>query len=409
MEVYKDESSSLVIKNLNMKDITLEIFQKGHFEYKELYQILNSPGFKNSMIQYLTKDGNFTASLLVSEKDPKFGTALVKAYSDLYFRGLDGWKEIIASEASKDLATDILIGYIYNSSDIISQMSAEKEGFSLVKKLSEALKWYLAKEMNEHLEDAGILNQLNKEITSLQDSSEFSKALISGKIDDVLDILVKNGSNISAKKISDFFNRFYKSSEYVNKASEYLKKFGYAVDGIMVTKDTMNNFSKFNALANANKYYIEMLDYIEKNCELKAMVNASKEVKALIYREFSSLEYVLQDAIQKGTDIAINEALKFAGTKVPILNIIKTGFDLGKFAGNALFNVSSMQESYDKLRCYTYLNKALSSWTISKNTKFAESLISQNNVDADNAAYEYLYTLDILAEGRIGESVKYFV
>ncbi len=402
MEVYKDESSSLVIKNLNMKDITLEIFQKGHFEYKELYQILNSPGFKNSMIQYLTKDGNFTASLLVSEKDPKFGTALVKAYSDLYFRGLDGWKEIIASEASKDLATDILIGYIYNSSDIISQMSAEKEGFSLVKKLSEALKWYLAKEMNEHLEDAGILNQLNKEITSLQDSSEFSKALISGKIDDVLDILVKNGSNISAKKISDFFNRFYKSSEYVNKASEYLKKFGYAVDGIMVTKDTMNNFSKFNALANANKYYIEMLDYIEKNCELKAMVNASKEVKALIYREFSSLEYVLQDAIQKGTDIAINEALKFAGTKVPILNIIKTGFDLGKFAGNALFNVSSMQESYDKLRCYTYLNKALSSWTISKNTKFAESLISQNNVDADNAAYEYLYTLDILAEGRIG-------
>lgn len=402
MEVYKDESSSLVIKNLNMKDITLEIFQKGHFEYKELYQILNSPGFKNSMIQYLTKDGNFTASLLVSEKDPKFGTALVKAYSDLYFRGLDGWKEIIASEASKDLATDILIGYIYNSSDIISQMSAEKEGFSLVKKLSEALKWYLAKEMNEHLEDAGILNQLNKEITSLQDSSEFSKALISGKIDDVLDILVKNGSNISAKKISDFFNRFYKSSEYVNKASEYLKKFGYAVDGIMVTKDTMNNFSKFNALANANKYYIEMLDYIEKNCELKAMVNASKEVKALIYREFSSLEYVLRDAIQKGTDIAINEALKFAGTKVPILNIIKTGFDLGKFAGNALFNVSSMQESYDKLRCYTYLNKALSSWTISKNTKFAESLISQNNVDADNAAYEYLYTLDILAEGRIG-------
>lgn len=204
-EVYKDETSSLVIKNLGAKDIVLEIFQKGHFEYKEIYQIINSLGFRNSMVHYLTKDGNFTSSLLVSEKDPKFGTILVKAFSNLYFRGLDGWKEIISNEASKDIATDILIGYIYNSSKVVSGMSGTKESFTLIKKLNEALDWYFAKQMNNHLEDSGMLKELSTEISSLKDSSQFTNALISGDIEKLSEVLIQHGSSVDVKKMSEFF------------------------------------------------------------------------------------------------------------------------------------------------------------------------------------------------------------
>lgn len=67
---------------------------KGHPDNpKTYYGPMLKEDFQNICIGFLKNDANYPATLLVSEKDPKFGTKLCGFVSNTLFRGIDGWEE----------------------------------------------------------------------------------------------------------------------------------------------------------------------------------------------------------------------------------------------------------------------------------------------------------------------------
>ncbi|MFR8222514.1 MAG: hypothetical protein ACLU9T_16560 [Blautia faecis] len=69
----------------------------GNCEYDysgQIDQWLLDRGTSNAM-NYLVKDKNFTNLMAVATFDTDFGERLTEAWSNMLFRGTDGWREIL--------------------------------------------------------------------------------------------------------------------------------------------------------------------------------------------------------------------------------------------------------------------------------------------------------------------------
>ena len=78
----------------------------GNCEYDysgQIDQWLLDQGTSNAM-NYLVKDKNFTNSMAVATFDTDFGERLTEAWSNMLFRGTDGWREIFTCSTSREQA-----------------------------------------------------------------------------------------------------------------------------------------------------------------------------------------------------------------------------------------------------------------------------------------------------------------
>ena len=79
---------------------------KGDYTSEMCEFLLNKGTFDT--LKYLCKDANFTASTFVAEKDATMGDLLVMIITDTYYRGWDGWKDLIDGSTSVEEAEKIM-------------------------------------------------------------------------------------------------------------------------------------------------------------------------------------------------------------------------------------------------------------------------------------------------------------
>lgn len=227
------------------------------------FDILTEDSFQNVCIGFLRHDENYPASLLVSQKDPKFETMLSGFLSNVVFRGVEGWEEQFLQMGSTKAAQEMLLGFISESNSTVEKITNTNKTLSYGEDLIEGLTSFTGAEMIKHMDDTEMLSAISSKIKTSKSSSSFMSLLLEGDYDSIADYFC-SGTNISVGQMSDFFERFYSSTEYLGLVGSAMEKLGYAGDIASATSATLANLANLNALKNANECYIECLDYLAR-------------------------------------------------------------------------------------------------------------------------------------------------
>lgn len=362
---------------------------------KAYYSPMVDEKFQSNCINLLTNDANYPASLLVSHKDPKFGTKLTSFISNTVFRGIEGWEEQLLKTGSTRDAQKILLGFI-------SESSAEVEAIATIEKTTEvannvvtALKTFTSGKILENLNDTGILNTIANEINTSQSQSSFMNMILEGDCTKITQYFGTK-TDVSSEKILDFFDSFYDSTEYLKLVDKYMKTLGYVGKISSVTSKTLANIKDLIALKEADDYYIECLEYLAANCSYQPVRTAATQLKNSVSNDYSAALFVLFDALQTGTNLGIDALIQEASLKLPPeVQLYKAALDLGITLGNELFGIKEAQEAYDKLRSAVYINKSLGEWVQEKNNAFKNSFNSNITDSIQPNAVDLIQALNL--------------
>lgn len=400
-----DFQNGVYKKNPNLDFSSSSPDNPSGMDLKEYYKPLIEDNFKINCHQLLTNEANFTATLLVSEKDKKFSTEVVSAMAHCYFGGIEGWEEQFLKTGSKKESIDILLGLIDESASNLEKVEYANKRIKYANKLMKALKLFQAGQMREHLEDANLLSKLGDKLDTYTGDSAFLNALYSQDVDKIRDFLT-DGTNLSKSKVQNFIDTFFDSSDYLDVIQDGLKYLGHGMKIMGATAKILDRICYLDALASVDQIYFKYLDAVAEHSHYEPMKSAALEVRHALDSEYNSACFVLKEAIIDGGNFIVEEVIDKATSAFSVVKLAKTAYDLGSLTSNLLFGISSKQEAYDKLRSIAYMNQAGLYFCQMNRTEFYSVYFEGDEEQIQDSAEKYLGGLNLLASGRIsGEKI----
>ena len=375
-------------------------------------------------MKYLCTSANFPASTFVAENDAKFGNLLAMAITDTYYRGWDGWRDLMDGSTSVEDADKII-------ASLLDAYQVEVEGLS---KAKTAQKY--AKMMNDAFGDYSkstkMLDSLNSEeiqvVRQYFSEDNLARLLFEGKYDEIASpvnqILQQSGMNQIMQKSEVFkagteaskaWNKkmegFTQSAEMSNIAKKGcqtklggleigggLKDIGYSLKLVSFSQDTINYLYQLDSLLNADEMYCEMLLYVQENCPYSVVQEAAGNLYSVISDGMAGItadvavkimNKVGEKVIDKALDAACDASLPFA--------IIKAGFDWGVSLSNLFFKTEKTQVLKDSLRSQAFLANTIGRWAISKEIEYMAAIGTE---EESLRAKEFYYSLYMVWEAR---------
>lgn len=328
-------------------------------------------------IKYLCNDSNFMNSIYVHENDSIFESKITLMLSDIYYRGLDGWKDLFASATSKTDAEKILATLMKEYQSDVEQLAMAKNAKKYAGYFVKGLKDYTkAGEIAALLNDEDIEKLLD--IITMQKVSEL---LIKGEVKELSTYFQEEGGYSEDSEIVKIFNNYMNSQSLANTLSEGL---GFLDSGQLtihsLKQDTFNCLYQLESLADADKMYLEMLQYLKDNCCLDVLKDAAGELHNVINEIYEEeLRYVSKALKDAAADKAVDA--------LPYGKIIKTGFDWGENISSDIFHNSNTQQLKDNMRTIAYIGNSLSQWVIDNQRNFSASADFDKNMYARKLYY----------------------
>ena len=389
----------------------------------EMRDFLTNKGTFNTL-KYLCNSSNYTASTFVAEKDTKFGNLLVMSLTDTYYRGWDGWKDIIDGSTSVAEAEKIL-------ASLLKEYQREVEGLSQAKTAQKYAK-IINNAFSDYIKSANLFKALNSEeiqvVRNYFSDENLAKLLYEGKYNEIVSpvnqILQMEGMNQIMQK-SEVFQAGTEASKSWNKMMERftqsaevtktLKKgcqsklgkleiggglsdIGDALNFVSLSQDALNYIYQIETLLTADEMYSEMLLYVKENCAYSVVQEAAGNLYSVINdRARGVTEAFKRFATDKLGEQALDLALQAASDSSHIFAIIKAGFDWGATLSNTVFKVGSAQELKDSLRSQAFLANTLGRWVLSKETEYISAIGTE---DEALKAKEMYYSLYMAWESR---------
>lgn len=389
----------------------------------EMREFVLNKGTQNTL-KYLCTSSNFSASTFVAEKDAKFGNLLVMALTDTYYRGWDGWKDLIDGSTSVEEAEKII-------ASLLNAYQGEVEGLSMAKTAQKYAKM-INNAFLDYTKSTNMFEALNSEeiqvVRKYFSDENLTKMLYEGKYDEIVSpvnqILQQEGMNQIVQKSEVFqagteaskswnkmMDGFAQSAEMSNIAKKGcqkklgilevgggLKDIGTILEVASFAQDTLNYLYRLESLLMADEMYCEMLLYLQENCPYSVVQEAAGNLYSVINDGVNGIiSDVVKNAMNLGGEMVLDKSLDIACKACVPLSIIKAGFDWGVTLSNTFFKVGTTQELKDSLRIQAFLANTLGRWAISKEMEYL-SAIGTN--DEALKAKELYYSLYMVWESR---------
>ena len=389
----------------------------------EMRDFLTNKGTYNTL-KYLCNSSNFTASTFVAEKDAKFGNLLVMALTDTYYRGWDGWKDIIDGSTSVEEAEKII-------ASLLNAYQSEVEGLSQAKTAQKYAKM-INDAFSDYTKSTNMFRALkNEEIQAVRkyfSDENLTKLLYNGKYEEIVSpvnqILQMEGmSQIMQKsevfqagteaskswnKMIEGFTQSAEMSNIAKKGCEKklgglevgggIKDIGKILKRISLAQDTINYLYRLESLLAADEMYCEMLLYIQENCPYSVVQEAAGNLYSVINDGVEGIVLdVVNNAMNLGGEKAIDMTLDAACKGSVPFAMIKAGFDWGVTLSNTFFKVGTAQELKDSLRSQAFLANTLGGWALSNEMDYLSAIGTD---DEAIKAKELYYSLYMVWESR---------
>ena len=414
---HKSKCEITIAEN-NSGDITN---YEGDYTSK-MSEILSNKGTLNTL-EYLCNDVNFTASTFVAEKDTQVGELVVKNITNTFYRGWDGWRDLIDGSTSVKQAEEIIASLLGAYQVKIEGLSKIKTAHKYAKMLNNAFSDYarvsnLFKAMHSdeievvrkyftesnlaRLLYEGKYNEITAPVNQILQDEKIHQILQAGTQSEVF----QQGSE-AAKSWNKMMESFTKSGEISKKLKEGFKaklgkleigggldRIGKTLDLVSFAQDTVNYFYQLESLLTADEMYCEMLLYIKENCVYNVVQKAAGNLYSVIN---DGVEGIISDisekAINKTGNKVFKEALKIACTKSLPFTIIKAGFDWGVTLSNTFFKTGTTQELKNSLRSQACLANCLGSWVQNNAKDYLSSVDTNHKMEKGKELYYSLYML----------------
>ena len=388
----------------------------------EMSEFLSNEGTLNTL-EYLCNDVNFTASTFVAEKDTQVGELIVKNITNTFYRGWDGWRDLIDGSTSVEQAEEIIASLLGAYQAKIWGLSQIKTAHKYAKMLNnafsdysnalnlfkamhsdeiEVVRKYFAESNLARLLYEGKYDEIKAPVNQILQDGKIHQILQAGTQSEVF----KQGSE-AAKSWNEMMENFTKSGEISKKLKEGFKaklgkleigggldRIGKALDLVSFAQDTVNYLCQLEALLTADEMYCEMLLYIKENCVYDVVQKAAGNLYSVID---NGVEGVISDVAEKAINEAGNKvfekALNIACTKSLPFTIIKAGFDWGVNLSNTFFKTGTTQELKDSLRSQACLANCLGSWVQSNAKDYLSIADTDHKMEKGKELYYSLYML----------------
>ena len=371
----------------------------GNCEYDysgQIDQWLLDQGTSNAM-NYLVKDKNFTNSMAVATFDTDFGERLTEAWSNMLFRGTDGWREIFTCSTSREQARDILIALLEEQSkktqELADAEAAKKYADIYVKTLKQS-NWAYAMAFGLNSEEMNQLSELSQKdiVKNYLLSGEYSS------LSQYLQSVYGWKADSNAIKCIESFSR---SKELAGSLSKGLEWMGTGLKLLSRTEKSIHAVYNVERLKLSDEMYAEMLAYIRDNCTFLAVSQAAGDLYTVINGgALSAISYALDDIKGETADIAIDVALDSLVNKLPWVALVNTSFKFSVGLSNILFNIKDIQKQKDNMRCAAYIGSYIGKWMTDCRYKYLTGNADEKAKYSKRTVYAYYMLLKTRMTGE---------
>lgn len=370
----------------------------------EMRDFLLNKGTLNTL-KYLCNDSNFTASTFVAEKDATFGNLLVMSLTDVYYRGWDGWKDLIDGSTSVEEAEKIIASLLGAYQGKVEGLSKAKTAQKYAKMVNNAF--------SDYTKATNLFTSLNSsEIEAARkyfSEDNIAKLLYEGKYDELtapVNQILQQGTGTTEawNELMEGFTQSAEMSKILKKGCQAklgklevgggLSDIGNALKLVSFAQDTLNYLYQLESLLTADEMYCEMLLYIQENCVYSVVQEAAGNLYSVINDGVAGIiTDVSLKAINLGGEKILDVALDTACKSSLPFTIIKAGFDWGVTLSNTFFKTGSTQELKDSLRSQAFLANCLGRWVISNEMEYLSSIDTDMEAGKGKELYYSLYML----------------
>ncbi len=347
-----------------------DIVLKGQEREDIFDKILTDKG-NISTIKYLYNDENFMNSMFVHENDGKFSAEVVMTATNMFYRGMDGWKDLFNGETAKQQAEELLAKLLYDFQDECKEVAYAKTA----KKFSEALTSGAEYFMKANAIESSFSNEDIKNLNEALSPEVLGLVFKEHKYNYLENYLTVVKGYSSDDKLVKLLHNYLRSDEIIKSYKDNIKYLGDGIDIISMTNDTIKKLYEVDALYNSNELYSEMLLYLKENCKYSTVCDAADELYTVVNGSYKEqLRYVSETLMNKMedklVDVVIDNLLDTTIAKMNYAFIIKEGFDWGVKISNFVWHTGEAQEQRDKMRSLAYIGNCLSQWMLNSNIEY---------------------------------------
>lgn len=359
----------------------------------------------SNFIRYLATDSNFPNTLAVAAKDDSFTEHVVSTMSNMYYRGLDGWKEIFLGTTSKEEAEKVLVALLDTYDDDIKELSQAKTAKKYAKAYVDTLKWGNWAYATEYGLNSAEINELSKMCTKDKIADFFVDGKDnSGKYISLSAYLQVRGGYDANSDVVKCVEEFGKSQQLANSLNDCLKTLGDGLKILSMTQDTIGYLYDLESLISADEMYSEMLLYVKNNCSYKPITDAASELYNVIHGGYLyQLNYVATSLKNELDEKVVDTIISAVVKKIPWGELIKESYEFAVDVSNILFNIDSTEEQVINMRCVAYIGSTLKSWLIENWTNYLNGAV----IDKPDYAKKTVYAYYMLLKTRIAGEESY--
>lgn len=318
--------------------------------------------YRRYEINYLCKSSNFPHVQFIGANDDSLFGQFELIMGSVYYQGSDGWKNLMSAKTSIDNAEKILIGLIEEYDDSIESLAVAKTGKKFASIFQQTLEKYL-KYMG--LDDVSIKNAKDF-LGGDEFTNTFARDGYQGIVNKIVTTAPNESKNILKNSLADF-----QVSDALAKGISFLD---YGLKGIDLVKLGVDKVFQYQVLVEADNIYLEMLDYLSRNCIYDIVRQAAANLKEKAQMDVNQIRNTIMAEVTVAAGEWIGEeAINKLIDSCHFLKILKVGFTSGSSLSNLFFHTSDTLNLKDSVRTISYIGQGISSWTMENLTEYLGS------------------------------------
>ena len=351
----------------------------------------------SSAMNYLAKDKHFANSEAVTTFDSDFGFKLTEAWSNMLFRGNDGWREIFTKATSREQARDILIALLEKQSEKTQELedveTAHKYADIYVKTLKQA-NWAYAIDYGLNSEEIQYLSEVCV-------PDKIAQFFIDGEYSSISKYLkIKYGWG-EKSKVVQCIESFEKSAKLADCLAEKLEWLDTGTKILSMTEDTINALYNVERLWKTDEMYSEMLAYIRDNCPFLAVSQAADDLYGVIHEGYmGAFSYASESIKNTFGGMVTDKVLDTLIDAIPWGALVNTTYKFSVGICNIIFKVNDTQKQKDNMRCVAYIGHYIGAWMVENRLNYLTGTTAEKNTYAKKTVYAYYMLLKTRMAGE---------
>ncbi len=363
-------------------------------DYKtNVSSFMENKGTLNS-IKYLCADANFTNSVYVHENDEAFADDISMELSKVYYRNMDGWKDLFAADTSREEAEKILAALLQDCQKDAEQLARAKNAGKYARYFVQGLKDYVKT-------DAVISSVGSQEIEKMLGivtEQKIQEMLIGGEYARLPEEFQKLGGYPQDSEAVRALEDYMSSENLADILSKGLDFLGEGLAVSSITRDTFDYLYQLESLMDADEAYSEMLLYLQDNCSYDVARDAAGALYHVVHGAYEEQSGNVVAALKNAAaGSAFDAIVDQAAAALPFAEIIKKGFDWDGTVLNFIFQTDDAGKLKDNMRIIAYVGNSLSLWALDNQKNFS---MASTDIEKNAYARKLYYSLHMIWNTR---------